>query len=138
MHQDGRVLLIEFIQTLSSQFKAKKSCSKKRLRIIKSIVVLISITMWKLRKFTHTIFPQKFREINAFIQYTKLHWSMLFSRIFSGESKFRNFSHCATTIDRKRHQHHVHFLLSHLQMPLDSNIFRWVCALLRHSSTVFE
>ena len=29
MHQDGRVLLIEFIQTLSSQFKAKKVARKK-------------------------------------------------------------------------------------------------------------
>ena len=55
---------------------------------------IYEFTVWKLRYFTATIFPQKFREIKYFTKelYSKLVWRKKFLR----GSEFLVFPHCAT------------------------------------------
>ena len=50
--------------------------------------------MWKLRKFTLTLFWQNFRENNTF---TEVVTKELISRFFFGESEFFVFPHCDET-----------------------------------------
>ena len=56
----------------------------------------LKFTVWKLRKFSHTLFWQKYRENNDFTKEVTKYLVDL-TKYFFGKSKFRVFPHCEIT-----------------------------------------